>query len=646
MLLKWFSAREAVKAGTALADQFPRPPVSISAVPAKQEHLQSAHGHLFRDLLRRTVHEARTLRLNFYKRAQFANAFKWRLLENGVDADIANEWTQTVVLEISSKVVKSAPRQAVPTAQAVPAPQEAPALPMNRPLVGKARSLSKLADGAFARAAYAEAVNYLQDLVALKPRDATALNNLGLALTKVGRYSEAKVYFRKAISRQPDHRDAHGNLGAIYLACGQFPEAESSLRRALEARPTEVQRRCDLGVALAHLGRLREASVQFERVLRVASGHSDALVGMGLIARTEGRFDEARALFDRALEANPNSPAACAALAGIGRMTSSQVSWLERAEKIATSGIAPPQEASVRFAIGKYYDDVRNFERAFDNFKRANELLKTLADQYQPDVATRFADDLIRVYTRESLATAAGGGASDSMKPVFVVGMMRSGTSLVEQIIASHPAAAGAGELSFWNDVIRKHDALVRREPLPESLKQELAEGYLQTLARHSNDAARVVDKTPLNAAYLGLIHAVFPRARIIYMRRDPIDTCLSCYFQPLSASLSFTLDLSDLAHHYRVHQRLMEHWRAVLPPGAILDVPYADLVADQEGWTRKILEFVGLEWDPRCLDFHATARTVATASYWQVRQRIYNDSVQRWRHYKKFIGPLLDLEE
>jgi hypothetical protein len=232
------------------------------------------------------------------------------------------------------------------------------------------------------------------------------------------------------------------------------------------------------------------------------------------------------------------------------------------------------------------------------------------------------------------------------MKAVFVVGMMRSGTSLVEQIIASHPAVAGAGELSFWNDAVRKYNALLRQEPLPESLRRQLAEGYLQALERHSVDASRVVDKAPINSNYLGVIHSVFPNARIIYMRRDPIDTCLSCYFQPLSVSHSFTLDLSDLAHYYREHQRLMAHWRSVLPPGAILDVPYDQLVADQEGWTRKILDFVGLEWDPRCLDFHTTARPVATASYWQVRQRIYNDSVQRWRHYRKFIGPLLDLKE
>jgi hypothetical protein len=142
------------------------------------------------------------------------------------------------------------------------------------------------------------------------------------------------------------------------------------------------------------------------------------------------------------------------------------------------------------------------------------------------------------------------------------------------------------------------------------------------------------------------VIHSVFPNARIIYMRRDPIDTCLSCYFQQLAPALNFTMDLSDLAHHYRQHQRLMAHWRAVLPPGAILDVPYAELVADQEGWTRRILNFVGLEWDQRCLDFHTTERPVVTASYWQVRQRIYSDSVQRWRNYSDFIGPLLDLQE
>jgi hypothetical protein len=326
-------------------------------------------------------------------------------------------------------------------------------------------------------------------------------------------------------------------------------------------------------------------------------------------------------------------------------MAPSDGAWLERAEELAAGGIAPMEEAGVRFAIGKYCDDVGEFERAFKNYKGANELLKTLAERYEPDVRTRFVDDLIRVHTRAAVSRSDS-GASASIKPVFVVGMPRSGTSLAEQIIASHPAVAGAGEVQFWNAAMHKHDALIRREPLGESTRKDLAEGYLQALADHSHDALRIVDKAPVNSDYLGVIHSVLPNARIIYMRRDPIDTCLSCYFQQFPPTLKFTMDLSDLAHYYREHKRLMAHWRAVLPPGTILDVPYAELVADQEGWTRRILDFIGLEWDQRCLDFHSTKRAVATASYWQVRQRIYSRSVHRWRNYRKFIGPLLDLKE
>jgi hypothetical protein len=223
---------------------------------------------------------------------------------------------------------------------------------------------------------------------------------------------------------------------------------------------------------------------------------------------------------------------------------------------------------------------------------------------------------------------------------------MRSGTSLAEQILASHPAIVGAGELEFWTDFVRGHDSGARREAPGELVRKQLATDYLRVLSSHSSDAPRVVDKSTFNSDHLGLIHSVFPNARFIYMRRDPIDTCLSCYFQQFSATLNFSLDLSDLAHYYREHQRLMSHWRAVLPAGSILDVPYEGLVADQHGWTRRMLDFLGLDWDERCLHFHDTRRPVGTASFWQVRQKIYQDSVQRWRHYRKFISPLLDLTE
>jgi hypothetical protein len=194
--------------------------------------------------------------------------------------------------------------------------------------------------------------------------------------------------------------------------------------------------------------------------------------------------------------------------------------------------------------------------------------------------------------------------------------------------------------LDFWAALITK-DARLQQDVLGESARPKVAEEYLGILDRLSANASRVIDKTPVNSDFLGLIYSVFPNARVIYMQRDPIDTCLSCYFQQFLTGLNFTFDLSDLVHYYREHQRIMAHWRAVLPSGFILDVPYEDLVADPETWSRKMLDFVGLEWEPRVLDFHTTQRVVTTASAWQVRQKVYKSSVARWRNYENFIGPL-----
>ena len=194
---------------------------------------------------------------------------------------------------------------------------------------------------------------------------------------------------------------------------------------------------------------------------------------------------------------------------------------------------------------------------------------------------------------------------------------------------------------------MRDHEAAILegRFSIDEPAKKVVAETYLRTLERVSGTALRVVDKAPANSDHLGIIHSIFPNARVIYMQRDPIDTCLSCYFQNFSLAQNFSLDLSDLAHYYQEHHRLINHWRTALPQGSILDVPYEELVADQEAWTRKILNFIELEWDARCLDFQATERPIVTASFWQARQKIFKTSAQRWRNYEKFVGPLLRLK-
>jgi Sulfotransferase family len=326
-------------------------------------------------------------------------------------------------------------------------------------------------------------------------------------------------------------------------------------------------------------------------------------------------------------------------------MTPADDALLKAAEASTAARLAPYDEAMVRYAVGKYYDDVGEYAKAFRSFRCANELHRTAADPYDRDAHRQRVNDMIRIYTPEVLSRPQA-GASDSARPVFVVGMPRSGTSLVEQIIASHPMAKGAGELAFWTEAVRKKGGALRQQPPGETLCRKLSGAYLRELSRHSADALRVVDKTPFNSDNLGVIHTVFPNARMIYLRRDPIDSCLSCYFQPFPAALDFTMDLADLAHYYREHRRLIDHWRSALPAGTLLEVPYTGLVEDPEEWSRRIMGFIGLEWDPRCLDFHKTDRTVMTASYWQVRQEIYRRAAGRWRSYEKFIGPLLELRD
>jgi tetratricopeptide (TPR) repeat protein len=635
MLLSWLNAREATQAGIALADDF----VLQTAGASSGGHHKGAAGKLERFMqmfLQRVDREARPLQLNVFKRAKLANSFKWRLLEKGVELEIVDELTRALVLRLSSS--RSANNARAPQAHA-----PAAASPSRRGSGGVAAMLAK-GNECMVRGAYAEAMSCYEGLLSLDSRNVLAHNNLGAAHWKLGHYKRAEEEFRRAIGIREGYPDAHSNLGTVLRQTGRITESETPLRRALKLKPTHVDAQSSLGMTLALRGRLRDARECFEKVLRIAPRNVEALAGIARVAALEGRFDEAGAAYRRVLEVDPNMAAAWAALAQLRKMTSADRDWLAGAEKAAAGGLPPLEEADLRYAIGKYYDDVEEFGRAFRSYQRANELHRTAVEPYDRTGWTRLVDDLIRVYTREVLA-AEHPGASDSHRPVFVVGMPRSGTSLVEQIIASHTSAQGAGELDYWAQAFRKHATLCR-EPPAEGLAQRLAAGYLRTLEQHSPQALRVVDKTTFNADLMGVVHCVFPRARFIYLRRDPIDSCLSCYFHQLPATLSFCTDLGDLAHYYREHHRLVEHWREALPSGALLDVPYEELTADQEAWTRRIVDFLGLEWDPRCLDFHRTNRVVATASYWQVRQKIYKSSVGRWRHYEKFIGPLLTLRD
>jgi tetratricopeptide (TPR) repeat protein len=626
MILDWFNARDAAALGGSLADS-----ISLHEAGNSGRDTPLRKGELQR-LLQRAVQQARPLQLNLFKRAKLVGSFKWRLLEKGVDQARVDELTHLLLLQLTGGSEPTVASPAVAKASSG---------------ASRKRIDSSLgaADAAAAKGDYSEAIMHLQEVLSGDPNHAPALSRLGDALCFLERYGEAEQAYRGAVQCDPRRADAHLKLGSILHWRGDFLGAETALRRAVKLEPRSANALCSLGQTLNALARVADAKICFEKALRLKPQSTAAFCGLGWIASMEGRFGDAESLLRKALDADPVCSEAQALLVYQRRMTVADQEWLEGAQRMIAQRAVPIETATLRFAMGKYFDDVGNYSRAFEEFRQANERRKHVSAPYDRAGRTAWVDDVIRLYTAECLAKPAE-GANDSRQPVFVVGMARSGTSLVEQIIASHPEAIGAGELQFWGMTEHKHQDLFRSR-LPDSrFTAKLGTSYLRVLAQYSAEAARVVDKTPANLDYVGFIHRVFPNARFICMQRDPVDTCLSCYFQNFFNAASFTMDLGDLAHYYREHHRLVKHWRAVLPKEIFLEVPYAELVADQEGWSRSIIEFVGLPWDPKVLEFHKTERAVLTASSWQVRQKMYSSSVGRSKNYEKFIGPLLKLHD
>jgi tetratricopeptide (TPR) repeat protein len=503
-----------------------------------------------------------------------------------------------------------------------------------------------------------EAVESFGRAININPRSVDAINNLGNTLRDLGKHREAAALHRTATEIDPQRPDSHFGLGNALYGLGLMAMSEASFRRALELRPQYPAAQLALATALRAQTRAAEAQDCLRALLGAHPDNVAALCLLGDLHADSGEFAEAGKLFERTLELDADFAPAYCSIAAHNRMTENGGAWLRGAERLLGKPLALEHEIGLRYALGKYFDDLGRYDTAFARYREANELCKRHESAFS---AARLARYVGRIIERFDLGfvRAAHAGASDSERPVFVVGMPRSGTSLVEQIIASHPQGYGAGELDFWEKAFE----IFSGAPLAGSADataigsnardggsrgadviERLAREYLERPGARAGAALRVVDKMPANFLHLGLIHAVFPRARIIHMQRDPLDTCLSLYFQNFFHLHPWASDLGDLVQYYQQYLRVTDHWRVVLPEISLLEVPYEALIADQEQWTRRILAFVGLHWDPRCLDFHETRRTVITASRWQVRQKIYAASVGRWRRYEGHIGPLRQL--
>ncbi len=501
----------------------------------------------------------------------------------------------------------------------------------------RAEALDEYAALLAALGRYEAAAICYRNLLARMPDNARLNTNLGHVLHCLGDYRAAIEHGRQAIELEPRLPEAYLHLGNSLLAMNALYEADSMYRTGLEIAPDHAALHTAHAMADRAVGRLADAEASARRALALSPEAPDTLALLGSLAIDHGRFDEAEDLLRKALAIDPDLPEALASLAILRKMSPADEPLRDAAERVLARGLPVAHAINLHHALGKYYDDIEDSEAAFQHHRMGNELARRSRLHYDRAEMTQRVTRTLAAFDRDALAALRYGGLA-SERPVFIVGMPRSGTSLTEQILASHPEVHGAGELLYWifaADAERAAPAEQRAATITE-----LGRGYLQGLAQ-TPGASRVVDKLPVNFRNIGLIHAALPGARFIHLGRNPLDTCVSIYFQGFSAAHPYATDFGDLAHYYHEYRRLMAHWRAVLPPQTLLEVRYEDLVEDPERWSRRMFAHIGLPWDPRCLEFHRTARPVLTASNWQVRQPISKGSVGRWRRYERFIGPL-----
>jgi tetratricopeptide (TPR) repeat protein len=488
-----------------------------------------------------------------------------------------------------------------------------------------------------------QAVTSYRQALTLNPRYLEALNNLGNVLSDLGERREAVAVFRGAIELDPARAESHCNLGNVLFEFRRFAEAVASFRRALALEPDYALAHLGLGAALRMQGHAPDAEESCQAVLAIDPASAAAISLLGELLADRGQFSKAEELFKRAIALDADFAFAYFSIATNRKMTREDHAWLQGTQALLARSLPLRHEISLRYALGKYFDDVKQYDEAFSSYRQANELTRRYGSRYDRTGLSERVDRIIKGFDAAQIRRfQASGNASE--RPVFIVGMPRSGTTLTEQILASHPAVFGAGELTFWQSALTAYESAEVAGGEGATLIPGMARDYLKRLTALSADAERVVDKMPLNFMSVGLISAAFPQARIIHLKRHPIDTCLSIYFQYFSHLHPYANDFDNLAHYYGEYVRMTDHWRAVLPATTLLEVPYEALIEDQEGWTRRMLEFIGLPWDAKCLDFHQTDRVVITLSKWQVRQKIHATSAGRWRNYEKFLGPLQDL--
>ena len=500
------------------------------------------------------------------------------------------------------------------------------------------------------------AVAYLERALSLQPNYAEALCNLGLVRIKQEQLDRAVVLLERSINLKPGYPEALIGLARALHKQDRTEESVSLLKQATENAPDNPDAWCQLGSVYTEQSEAELAESAYNKSLKIDPQMVDAISGLSHLRLESGDIEQAELLAKQAIAFRPDNLAARFQLAQVKKVKlgDDNLAALE-AQVLEIDQLNDDKRISLHYALGKCYDDTKQYDKAFPHFMEGARIKRTKL-KYDSDADAARIQRIIEIFDKPFFDARLGSGNASDL-PVFVLGMPRSGTTLTEQIIASHPEVHGAGELRDLMEVVQQSTiknkvgktAEQNYQPFPENLNSlskdcisRWGQDYIARLHQHAPKAKRITDKMPANYMALGLIPLMLPNAKIIHVKRNPVDTCVSCFTRLFNRHQDATYNLAELGRHYSNYARLMQHWQQVLPQGSFIEVQYEDIVADLEAQARRLINFVGLEWDDACLDFHHTKRSIRTASVTQVRQPIYSSSVERWRNYEQYLGPLL----
>ena len=533
------------------------------------------------------------------------------------------------------------------------------------------------------------AIHAYQDALTQREVYPEVYNNLGTLLQQQNRLEEAEHALRKAIQQSPRYVEAHNNLASLYVAQQKDVDALRVLGDALKFAPANVQTLLITARVQMRRNALQAAEQASRAALAQEPENGEALTVLGQVLHETDRYDEALEVLERAVKSNPNNPEALnfygVALKSIGRLDEAREHILDalrrnhmmygayanlsdlvdfskgegeelfnRMDAIFRSSRNPEAGhlLALHFAYAKALDDRGEHERALEHYVKGGKMKRAQLN-YVEEETHGFFEGIRAVFPKEVFEQRKFEGLSDE-RPVFIVGMPRSGSTLVEQILSSHPAVYGAGEVKYLSFALGKlRDRFPSLPKYPDMMNkitpaqmEIVAKNYLNSLTATSGDAKRVTDKLLTNYFFVGLINLLFPNAKIINTQRNPVDTCLSGFTKLFKDDMPHSYDLGELGRYYGKYRELMEHWEKVLPQGAMITVHYEDVVADTEKQAKRLIEFLGLPWDEKCLAFHKSDRPVKTASVAQVRKPIYKSAVERWKKYGEGLQPLVDAIE